>query len=209
MTSIVLVFALQMLSTLDSGSCSTSASGPKRPVELAILVVFGGLAFAGLGFGAAALIRSAEGASAVVNLAVLPMAFLSGSFGPTRDYPECPPEDLRRAAAHVLQPAAQRAYLFDRSIFDDPKSLAIVAAWGLGGYLARLAQVRLVAARALSATPARARYGCAATCAAGGAWSRLAVVTGEAPRLSGPATAATHPSTAAIATDTRSRRISL
>ena len=42
----------------------------------------------GLGFGATALIRSSEGASAVVNLIVLPMAFLSGSFGPTRHYPE-------------------------------------------------------------------------------------------------------------------------
>ncbi len=50
--------------------------------------LFGALAFAGLGFGAAALIRSAEGSSAVVNLVILPMAFLSGSFGPTRSYPQ-------------------------------------------------------------------------------------------------------------------------
>ena len=33
-------------------------------------------------------IRSAEGASAVVNVIILPMAFLSGGFGPTRDFPE-------------------------------------------------------------------------------------------------------------------------
>ena len=43
--------------------------------------------FAGLGFGAAALIRSSDGVSAAVNLVILPMAFLSGAFGPTEDYP--------------------------------------------------------------------------------------------------------------------------
>ena len=35
----------------------------------------------------ASLIRSAEGSSAVVNFILLPMAFLTGSFGPTRHYP--------------------------------------------------------------------------------------------------------------------------
>ena len=50
-------------------------------------VVLGVACFAGLGLGAAALIRSAEGVSAVVNVIVLPMAFLSGAFGPTRDFP--------------------------------------------------------------------------------------------------------------------------
>jgi ABC-2 type transport system permease protein len=134
-TSIVLVFALQILVTLALGLGLYDASGPKRPFELALLVIYGGLAFAGLGFGAAALIRSAEGASAVVNLAVLPMAFLSGSFGPTREYP-----DVLQRLADVLpltyfNRLLERAYLADLSIFDDHRSLAVVAAWGLGGYL--------------------------------------------------------------------------
>ena len=50
------------------------------------LVLFGAVAFTGLGVGLASLIRSAEGSSAVVNFVLLPMAFLSGSFG-GRDYP--------------------------------------------------------------------------------------------------------------------------
>lgn len=134
-TSIVLVFGLQILVTLGLGLGLYDASGPKRPLELAVLVVYGGLAFAGLGFGAASLIRSAEGASAVVNLAVLPMAFLSGSFGPTREYPEV----LQRLADVLpltyFNRLLERAYLADLSIFDDRRSLAVVAAWGLGGYL--------------------------------------------------------------------------
>ena len=35
-----------------------------------------------------ASIRSAEGSSAIVNIIVLPMAFLSGAFGPTPHYPQ-------------------------------------------------------------------------------------------------------------------------
>ena len=58
--------------------------------------------FAGMGFGAAALIRSAEGVSAVVNVIVLPMAFLSGSFGPTEDLPAFLQAIGGRAPADVL-----------------------------------------------------------------------------------------------------------
>ena len=48
-----------------------------------------------------ALIRSAEGSSAIINVIILPMAFLSGSFGPTRHYPAVPAGDRGRAAAEV------------------------------------------------------------------------------------------------------------
>jgi ABC-2 type transport system permease protein len=134
-TSILCVFALQMLVTLGLGLGLYDASGPKRPLDLAILIVFGGLAFAGLGFGAAALIRSAEGASAVVNLAVLPMAFLSGSFGPTRHYPEVLQKLSDVLPLTYYNRLLERAYLKDLSIFGDPRSFVVVAAWGIGGYL--------------------------------------------------------------------------
>ncbi len=134
-TSILTVFALQMLLTLALGLSLYDASGPARPLDLAFLVVYGGLAFAGLGFAAAALIRSAEGASAVVNLIVLPMAFLSGSFGPTRNYPVVLQQISDVLPLTYLNRLLERAYLADLSIFDDPKSMAIVAAWGIGGYL--------------------------------------------------------------------------
>ena len=63
-------------------------AGRGELVAVLPVLLLGGIAFAGLGFGVASLIRSAEGSSAVVNLIVLPMAFLSGSFGPTSGYPE-------------------------------------------------------------------------------------------------------------------------
>ena len=85
--STLVVFVLQMLVMMALGMVLYGASGPQNWLGLVLAVLLGVAAFAGLGFGAAALIRSSEGASAVVKLVVLPMAFLSGSFGPTRRYP--------------------------------------------------------------------------------------------------------------------------
>ena len=52
-----------------------------------MLIAFGVVCFAALGIGLSGLVRSAEGSSAVVNLIVLPMAFLTGAFGPTQFMP--------------------------------------------------------------------------------------------------------------------------
>ena len=49
--------------------------------------MIGAAVFAALGTATASVIRSAEGSSAVVNFILLPMAFLSGAFGPTPGYP--------------------------------------------------------------------------------------------------------------------------
>ena len=89
--------------------------------------------YGGLGIGLAALIRSDEGASAVVNLVVLPMAFLSGSFGSTKDYPQ-----VLQAVADVLPLTylirlTQAAYFHGTSLFHDLGAVAVVAAW-VGGF---------------------------------------------------------------------------
>jgi ABC-2 type transport system permease protein len=97
------------------------------------LVLLGAIAFTGLGLAIASLIRSAEGASAVVNVVLLPMAFLSGSFG-VRDYPA-----VLEAVANAL-PLAHYIDLVLAAALDgdwpwgDPSALAIVAAWGAAGY---------------------------------------------------------------------------
>ena len=88
LTSTLFVFVLQMLLTIALGVTLYGATGPENRLGMIPVVLLGGACFAGLGFGATAMIRSSEGASAVVNLIVLPMAFLSGLFGPTRHYPQ-------------------------------------------------------------------------------------------------------------------------
>jgi ABC-2 type transport system permease protein len=136
--STLVTFALQAASLLVLGGLVFDASMPANWLGFAGAVVIGVASFAGMGFAAAALIRSAEGVSAVVNVVILPMAFLSGSFGPTRDFGA-----FLQAIADVLPltyflDIVNGVYLDGDSLFADPKALAITLAWGAAGMLVAL-----------------------------------------------------------------------
>jgi len=131
--STLVVFALQAVALLALGKLAFDASPPENWLGFGGAVVLGVASFACLGLAAASLIRSAEGVSAVVNVALLPMAFLSGSFGPTDDYP-----GVLEAIADVLPltyflDIVNGVYLDGDSLFADPTALAIVGAWGVSG----------------------------------------------------------------------------
>jgi ABC-2 type transport system permease protein len=131
--STLVTFALQAVALLVLGSVVFGAGAPANELGFAGAVVLGAACFAGLGVGAASLIRSAEGVAAVVNVVILPMAFLSGSFGPTDEYPA-----VLDAVADVLPltyflDIVYGVYLDGDSLFADPKALAVVSAWGVAG----------------------------------------------------------------------------
>jgi ABC-2 type transport system permease protein len=133
LTSTMIVFALETITLFVLGRLLYDTPFPSRVLSLLALVVFGALAFAGLGVGLAALIRSSEGASAVVNVILLPMAFLTGSFGPTRHYPH-----VLRAIGDVLPlkyfiQLVNAVYLYNRGLWTKPGALGVVAAWGVVG----------------------------------------------------------------------------
>jgi ABC-2 type transport system permease protein len=136
--STLVTFALQAVALLALGGLAFGASMPANDLGFAGAVVLGVACFAGLGFGAAALIRSAEGVSAVVNVVILPMAFLSGSFGPRSDFPA-----VLQAIADVLPltyflEIVDGVYLEGDSLFADPTALAVVSAWGAAGAIVAL-----------------------------------------------------------------------
>jgi ABC-2 type transport system permease protein len=131
--STLVTFALQAVGLLVLGGLAFDASMPANWLGFAGAILLGVVCFAGLGLGAAALIRSAEGVSAVVNVVILPMAFLSGSFGPRRDFPP-----VLQAIADVLPltyflDVVDGVYLHGDSLFADPTALAVVLAWGAAG----------------------------------------------------------------------------
>lgn len=131
--SMLLLFALQAVALLVLGAFVFDAEAPANWPGFVGAVVLGTALFAGLGVGTASLVRSAEGVAAVVNVILLPMAFLSGSFGPTDDYP-----GFLEAIATVLPltyflDVVNGVYLDGDSLFADPKALGIVAAWGIAG----------------------------------------------------------------------------
>ncbi len=135
LVSALVTFALQAVSLVLLGWALYGANVPDRPFSLAGAVLVGTACFAGLGLAAASLIRSAEGSSAVVNVIVLPMAFLSGAFGPTRDFPS-----WLQAIADVLPlkyliEIIEGVVLDGERVWSEPGALAVLAIWGAGGVL--------------------------------------------------------------------------
>jgi ABC-2 type transport system permease protein len=132
LTSMLFVFALQVIVLFVLGKVLKSTPFPDRPFALVGALFFGAVCFAALGLAMASLVRSAEGSSAAVNFVLLPMAFLSGGFGPTAHYPR-----VLRAIGDVLPlkyfvQLVYAIYLHGHSLWH-PGALAVLAAWGVAG----------------------------------------------------------------------------
>lgn len=142
LASIIVVFALQAVALFALGSVLESTPWPSNALSLAAALLLGAGAFAGLGLAISGLIRSVEGSSAVINVVLLPMAFLSGSFGPTGDYPE-----FLRAIGAVLPlkylvDAINAVYLHGKQLTDEPTAVAVLAAWGAFGIVVAMRKFR-------------------------------------------------------------------
>jgi ABC-2 type transport system permease protein len=135
LASTLLVFLLQAIALFVLGRILYGTPFPHALGSLLLALVTGAAAFAALGVATASLIRSAEGSSAVVNFILLPMAFLTGSFGPTHRYPA-----FLRAIGDVLPlryfiNIVNAVYLRGHSIWTKPGALSVLAAWGATGLL--------------------------------------------------------------------------
>jgi ABC-2 type transport system permease protein len=133
LASTLVVFVLQTVALFAIGKPLFDTRGPTNMVSLVLALLLGVATFAALGFAASALIRSSEGASAIVTVILLPMAFLSGSFGSTRRYP-----GFLRAIGDVLPlkhflDIAQGIYLDGKGIWEKPGDVAVLAVWALAG----------------------------------------------------------------------------
>jgi ABC-2 type transport system permease protein len=133
LTSTLVVFVAQAIALFVIGRIFYGTPLPSAIGSLILAVVLGAASFAGLGVATASLIRSAEGSSAVVNFILLPMAFLTGSFGPTRHYPA-----FLRAIGDVLPlkyfiEIMNAVYLRGHDIWTKPAAIGVLAAWGASG----------------------------------------------------------------------------
>ena len=133
LASTLIVFVLQAVALFILGRILYGTPFPDALVSLALAIVIGAAAFAALGVATASLIRSAEGSSAVVNFILLPMAFLTGSFGPTYRYPA-----FLRAIGDVLPlkyfiQIVNAVYLRGHSLWTKPGAIGVLAAWAATG----------------------------------------------------------------------------
>jgi ABC-2 type transport system permease protein len=142
LVSTLINFALQTVALFVLGRVLYGTPFPTEIGSLILAVIVGSVVFAALGVATASLIRSAEGSSAVVNFILLPMAFLTGSFGPTRHFPA-----FLRAIGDLLPlkyfiDLINAIYLRGHAIWTEPLALAVLAAWGLGGLVVAVLKFR-------------------------------------------------------------------
>jgi len=142
LSSTLIVFALQTIALLVLGRILYGTPFPHAVGSLVLAVVLGAAAFAALGVATASLIRSGDGSSAVVNFILLPMAFLTGSFGPTRHYPR-----FLRAIGDVLPlkyfvDLMNALYLHRNALWTKPGAIGVLAAWGAAGLVVAVFRFR-------------------------------------------------------------------
>jgi ABC-2 type transport system permease protein len=133
LTSTVLIYIAETVVLFLLGRAVFGTPFPDRMGSLFLIVVLGAVCFAAMGVGLSGLIRSGEGSSAVVNLIVLPMSFLTGAFGPTRHYPH-----FLRVIGDVLPlkylvDLSNAVYLHDRSFWSQGTAIGVLAVWGAAG----------------------------------------------------------------------------
>ncbi len=140
LASNLIIYVLQSVALVALGLLLYDTDGPASVGSSVLVLLFGAVCFAGLGFGATALIRSADAVAAVVNVIVLPMSFLSGAFGSTAGYPA-----FLQAAGDVLPLShfldlTLAAYVDGEPPWQDPVSVGVVLAWGAVGYVIAVAR---------------------------------------------------------------------
>ncbi|HEY8843749.1 MAG TPA: ABC transporter permease [Gaiellaceae bacterium] len=138
----LLAFAVEVIGLVLIGRVLFGVALPDRIGSLVLALLLGAVSFCGLGIGVTSLMRSAEGASAVVNAIYLPMSFISGSFFSPRHFPS-----VLRAIADVLPLTyflrlVRNVMLHGHEIWTQGTNVAVVAAWGLAGVIVALRSFR-------------------------------------------------------------------
>ena len=136
--STLIVFALEAVVMIAIARGAFHVAVPDALGSLVLELLLGVICFAALGVGITGAIRSSEGSSGVLNIILLPMAFLSGSFGPTHSYPR-----FLQVIADVLPLTyflrlVNATVVSGDAIWAHPGAVGVVVAWGAIGAVAAL-----------------------------------------------------------------------
>ena len=142
LASTLAIFILETATLFVLGRIVYGTPWPTHIVSILLMLLLGTVCFASLAVGLSGLIRSAEGSSAVVNLIVLPMAFVTGAFGPTHHYPR-----FLRVVGDVLPlkyfvDLSNAIYLHGHQLWDRPGAVGALAAWGAAGVVVAIRRFR-------------------------------------------------------------------
>ena len=142
LSAFLVAFAVEVVGLILLGRVLFGIGVPDQIGSLVLALLLGAISFCGLGIGVTALIRSAEGASAVVNAIYLPASFIAGAFFSPRHFPE-----FLRAIADVLPLTyflrlIRNVMLHGDEIWSQGTNVAVVAAWGIVGVIVAIRYFR-------------------------------------------------------------------
>jgi ABC transporter DrrB family efflux protein len=101
-------------------------------LDVALVVLLGTAAFAGLGLLASSRARTIEGVSGILNVVMLPMFILSGVFFSAQRFPDAIQPFIRALPLTALIDALRAVYNDGASIASVPIPLLILALWTVG-----------------------------------------------------------------------------
>jgi ABC-2 type transport system permease protein len=138
LVSTFVTFLIEAALIVAIGRVLFSVGLPDRPLSLLATLAIGAAAFAALGLGLTAAVRSAEGSSAVVNFVYLPMAIISGTFFTPKEYPA-----FLRAIADVLPltyftKLMRNVMVRDHHLWSEAGPVGVVLIWGALGLAAAI-----------------------------------------------------------------------
>ena len=108
------------------------------PLGLLLIAVIGSLTFAGIGLLVGARTQTIEGASGLMNLVMLPMWLLSGSFFSAARFPDILQPFIKALPLTALNDALRSVMNDGASIAGNALEIAILAAWGLLSFIVAL-----------------------------------------------------------------------
>jgi ABC-2 type transport system permease protein len=138
LASIFVVVVLEAVLIIVIGRLLFSVGLPDRPFSLLLVLALGAAAFAALGLAATTFVRSAEGASAVINAIFLPVAIISGTFFTPEAYP-----GFLHAIAEVLPlthftELTRNVMVRGEHLWENGAAVVVIAVWGAIGLAAAL-----------------------------------------------------------------------
>lgn len=129
----LIAFAIEAVALVALGMALFNAGFPKSLVSLVAVILFGSLSFAVLGVGVSGLVRRAEGASAVITALYLPLSFVSGAFFSRQHFPVWLKDVADVLPLTYFIDLVGAVMLNGVSIWERPKDVAVITAWGIVG----------------------------------------------------------------------------
>ena len=130
MLSRLLFTVPEILMLLGFGYLAFDVKNAGSFLDLMVVILAGGVCFAGVGLLIACRAKTIETASGLMNLAMLPMYVLSGVFFSSERFPEAVQPFIKALPLTALNDALRAVMLEAKSLPEAWPQLAVLAAWG-------------------------------------------------------------------------------